>query len=243
VALAMMQMVAFGTPVGSMNDRPVTVNSSGSNGEPTLQSLLNILYPGQVNVDTDQSPFGMWGSSSASGQNIAPNLRFVNAGNGTSNIIGIWSGTDTSNIVRVNVFTGAPAGTVASLTWHADGSLEIFPGSGASVPYINATTVNGIDPSRFGFFLASTATNNTFFSVDALNNGEAQVLAFNAVGNDWVLAFEDLSLGQGADRDYNDEVLKVESIRGSGVPEPMSLILLGAGLAGLGVYRRVRRKV
>ncbi|MCX5908700.1 MAG: DUF4114 domain-containing protein, partial [Deltaproteobacteria bacterium] len=215
VALAMMQMVAFGTPIDSMNDRPVTVNSSGSNGEPTLQSLLNILYPGQVNVNTDQSPFGMWGSSSGSGQNIAPNLEFTYAGNATSNIIGIWSGTDTSNIVPVNVFIGAPAGTVASLTWHADGSLEIFPGNSASVPYINATTVNGIDPSRFGFFLASTATSNTFYSVDDLNSDEAHVLAFNATGNDWVLAFEDLPFGS-ADQDYNDEVLKVESIRGAG---------------------------
>src|SRR5262245_33573149 len=69
-----------------------------------------------------------------------------------------------------------------------------------------------IDPlisSAFGFCLR--VNDQTFFTVDQLNAGGAtQALTYqNGTSTNWAIAFEDTL---GGDRDFNDMVVKVESI-------------------------------
>lgn len=68
------------------------------------------------------------------------------------------------------------------------------------------------------------------------NDGDT-TMTFNK--NTWLIAWEDLPIGS-SDEDYNDSIFLVSDVRP--IPEPLSLLLMGSGLAGLAATRK-RRKV
>lgn len=237
-ALLISVSVARADEINPFNTRPVTVGPPAS-GEASLQAILNGIFGvGVVNAATDQQATGMWGVAS-NPPVISPTLVVEWAGNAGSNTFGVWSGTDTSSLTLVPIFLPAAQGStaqgVATLFW-SGGLLNIgapFGSCGTTINCVNS--VAGINPTYFGFYISGPG--GTWFTVDQLNGAAgAQAIAYVSptATDTFAIAFEDLANG---DDDYNDMVVKIESI--TPVPEPGTLALFGTGLISIaGLIRR-----
>lgn len=229
---------AFAIPIVPNNPRPVAVTIPSSDGPGTdLQTIVNTVFPGAGiivnNPGSTQSTSGMWANTSAYYPISVPTLLFEYAGLKNVNTFGIWSGNDTTAVTGVDIFSGpANPGTFAVLSWDTPGTNQLTISGG---PGVNNTTIIGIDPTSFGFYIKNS--NGTFYTIDQLNpGGQAMVVAFNKPKTDtWLFGFEDIPSG---DKDFNDMVVRVESI----VPEPSTLILLGSGFLGFGFLARRKTK-
>jgi len=232
---------AFAVPFDPLNDRPIAIGVAPSS-EATLQSILDDAFSyagpaGTVDAISDQNPTGMWQHAALPGTGpftTAPAMLVEYAGNAASNTFGIFSGTDSDALTSATIFTGAASsGSAALLYWTDQHTLNILCSPGVC----GAGTYN-IDAGRFGFFLGGVDGN--MYTVDDLNpGGRAYALAYEdpTAPTTFVLAFEDLAHG---DFDYNDMVVRVESIKP--IPEPGTLLLMGAGLLGLALWDRRRGK-
>ncbi len=138
--------------------------------------------------------------------------------------------------------------------------LQVFAGSAS--PFTSATlkfdvaggTVTNSSTSvtanigtTFGFYIVS-GNGQTYFSHSILNNDGDHFLIYNTsdntegdlFGSDVILGIEDLQ-GLG-DKDYDDMVVGVTDV--APVPEPGTMVLLGAGMLGLAIFgkRRMNRE-
>jgi hypothetical protein len=229
----------YATPINVDNtNRPVTLGTTPAS-ELTLQTILdNTFGSGVIDAATDQQKTAVFSTAGIppGGSLIVPVLVAEYSGNATNQTFGLWSANDTTGtIYTAQIFGGAniPFNS-ATIVWLTSDSGTITLGANPS------TTFNNIPYNWFGFYYGFGST--TLYSYDGLNDpqnlGTAAILAYKKPsGAAWVFGCDDL----GVDADYNDMVVKVESIE-SAVPLPPSVLLVGSGLLGLGLLGWRRRK-
>lgn len=228
-------------------------NMSYGDGGLALTNVLNNIttapVAGDTSVDVVTDPIAdgqdAYWHITATGGSLATMIIEV-AGLQDNNTFGVYDAANKGNYVQL--FTGAQgAGQQATLSIHDDG--EVWAN-------LADTGVKFNSAGWFGYYLGYDPTKTgtgtpVWYSDTALNGGEDHMVAIQGTNTDtvklpgmspgvwtdseFVLAWEDLPFAS-SDRDYDDMVLMVESVK---VPVPAALLLgfLGLGAAGLKLRR------
>ena len=95
-----------------------------------------------------------------------------------------------------------------------------------------------------GNFHVRISTDFSVFGVGALPSGADSVIAGLISSGQSVtyVGWEDLTKGQGSDFDYNDLIFAFANTTTRQVPEPLTMSLFGAGLAGAAWAKRRKTK-
>jgi hypothetical protein len=192
----------------------------------SLQGFLNSRGE-SINVLTDQDAAQTWATTVS--DNSTFTLMIELAGNAASNTYGIYN----AGLVAPPLYQVFPGAAAAG--WFAVASFRTAPVRAvinlfdANAVLQGSTTYLGVDATNFGYYLQQPpGLGLVFYSQDARNpGGVAQVLAFAAQGGNagsWWLAMEDLTTSQGADYDFDDAVLFLESVN----PTPVQATTWGA---------------
>ena len=206
-----------------------------------LQSLFNDWVGPSYDLHANHSSPDQW-MIGATGQSSSTLILEI-AGNAGQNTFGLYDVYDPNN--RLLVYDGA-AGSNARRGINYSAATNTFTVGNTDTWSLVDSAV--FTSNLFGFYLEGPG--GTFFSDDALNGNQTQMVAFQGTGvsanflgtgyatwlsNEWVLAWEDLAYSN-SDMDFNDLVMIIESV--TPVAEPGSLGMLAMGILGLLVLRR-----
>ncbi len=234
---------AFAVPFTPNDTTPSVINPAPA-GEQSLQTIADNLFgTGAINVNTGQSSSAFFTSTTPSAATSIPTMVAEFTANASTQIFGIWFGTDTDHLATYDLlYGGATVGNDAAISL-SSGMLNVgSTSSGACGLKVNCGSFSNslINPTSFGFYFKPASAGPTYYTLDQLNPGpphQDRVVSFEAgTSSNWLFAYED-----GTDFDYNDMAVKVESIAPA-VPEPETYALMLAGFAALGFMGRRRNR-
>jgi hypothetical protein len=202
-------LVAFAGSASAALRVPQIVINNG-----TLQGYLNSVGE-SINVLTDQQDIQRWQATVSNNSTFTIQVEL--AGNAAGNTYGIYNASLAAPPLY-QCFPGA-----ATNGWFAVASFRTGPVRVVVNLFDNnaalqgTSTYLGADRNDFGFYLQQpVGLNQVFYTQDARNpGGMAQMVTFAGTGinsGSWWLCFEDLTLAQGSDRDFDDAVLFLESV-------------------------------
>jgi len=185
----------------------------------TLQAYLNSVGEA-INVNTDQQDIQRWAATVSN--NATFTIQVELTGNAAANTIGIYNASFAVPPLYL-VFPGA-----ATNQWFATASFRTAPTRlvvnlfDNNAAFVGSVTYLAGPPDRndFGFYLSGPG--GLFYTQDARNGGGlAQALTYAGTGlnsGSWWLCWEDGNRSAGADDDFDDAVLFLESVN----PTPVS---------------------
>ena len=211
--IGLIALAAFaGSASAALRSPQVVVNNG------TLQGYLN--GGGEsINVLTDQQDIQRWQATVSNNATFTIQVEF--AGNAGTNTYGLYN----ASLVAPPLYQMFPG--AATNGWFAVASFRTAPTRvivslfDASAAFQGSNIYLGADRNDFGFYLQQNP-GIVLYTQDARNpGGIAQALTFAGTGinsGSWWLCFEDLTMAQGSDRDFDDAVLFCESVN----PTPVS---------------------
>ncbi len=207
-----------GTAFAALRAPQVVVNGG------SLQGYLNSVGE-TINVGTAQVDVQRWASTVSSNSTFTIQVEL--AGNAGSNTYGIYNASAVAPPLY-QVFPGA-----ATNGWFAVASFRTAPVRvivnlfDATAALQGTVTYLGADKNDFGFYLQQQGA-LVLFTQDGRNPGSvAQALTYAGTGlnsGSWWLCWEDLTVSQGSDYDYDDAVLFLESVN----PTPVNKTTWGS---------------
>jgi len=210
--VSMLMLAVFAASASAAPRVPQIVVNGG-----TLQGYLNSVSE-TINVNTDQLDIQRWTSTVSNNSTFSIQVEF--SGNAGSNSVGLYNASLAAPPLY-QVFPGA-----ATAGWFAIASFRTAPirvvvnlFDNNAAPQGNITYL-GADKNDFGFYLQQQG-GLVLYTQDSRNGGNAQALTYAGNGinsGSWWLCWEDATPAQGADNDFDDFVLFLESVN----PTPVS---------------------